>query len=948
MIHDEKQEDKNRMRHIIIYAIMIILILITLLTSCSCTSMFFGKIGDEFFNQGDYTIEKEILDLETRRNKELKFDRNYVELSVGEKAKVGFSYKKIKPQKFSCTTSDASVATCYVVGKYVVINTHKKGTVTVVLQTTTNHMHYEATLLAKVGKTKVAPSIKLSSQKGTINLAETNEKLVTYQFIGLSGRPKVSSSDEHIAKVELKDGYFKITAFKTGKVTITLTLRYRGKTYKAKYLLTVINESTLKKHKDANCNLKDIKLSTGTLSPKFSPYRTSYYVQVGSSVDKIDIRAIAESGNAVITYNGKKLSSLKDFPLQYGDNTVVITVRAEDGSTKSYTITIHREKKEDAKKDTNAYLKDIQVSVGKLSPDFSKEKTEYKVVVDANTDKIDIKAIAESSKAEITYNGKKVSSLKDLDLKYGDNKVVITVRAEDGTLKDYIVNIYRESKYTLKFDRNLYQFSMYTENLDFAILYKVYKNGIETTDYDHSKISASISEKFSSVISVENPEKGVLVLKPDETLKDKFLNQSIKLSLNYQDASTTTTVIFDDVKAYLNSSKDKYQMSVSKDETGNIRGNIDVILNTNIFTGKVSVSESDDKKEIKICSLKQQDTCIIVSTNDQNIEYLAYDSSEEAPNYLPIGVYGNNPGGATLTIRGVLNGKEFENLSIPIEIIRKYSVFLSANGGQFNAAEDHYQFEISADEKIDLSDYDEPYKLDEKDHCKYYKFLGYSKTIDGPILYNRSDKKIIENLDDDLELFAIYDSVSIPITDDLLEEVLWLKDVPIFHNEEYYNQYHEDKVIYPGAKGYYIANFKNEYADSITLTGMTLLEDTICIPKKGCLNMGYIVRHIPALGKEAYYYYGNLDQYQVLNYDVDPTLPNYKGKKINFNQPITLKKGEEAPITIFWKWVEMDSESDKLDTLIGNQAAQAKFDETLNDRYFLSVALHFKTNKICK
>jgi len=246
---------------------------------------------------------------------------------------------------------------------------------------------------------------------------------------------------------------------------------------------------------------------------------------------------------------------------------------------------------------------------------------------------------------------------------------------------------------------------------------------------------------------------------------------------------------------------------------------------------------------------------------------------------------------------------------------------LSAGERQYNVAEKEFHFLLSESESIDLSEYGTPYKLDEKDPCKYYKFRGYSDRIDGEILYNLEDKKIVSNLTDDTKLYALYEENPSTMTDDLKEHTLYLKDVPIFHNEEYYHMYHKDKIIYPGAKGYYIMNFKNEYVDSLTLTGITLLEDTICIPKKGCLNMGYILQHRPLQSNDIRYHYGAFDQYKILNHDVDPTSSTYQGRMIPFSSPITLKRGEEVPITLFWKWVEIDSATDELDTLIGNQAS---------------------------
>ena len=59
-----------------------------------------------------------------------------------------------------------------------------------------------------------------------------------------------------------------------------------------------------------------------------------------------------------------------------------------------------------------------------------------------------------------------------------------------------------------------------------------------------------------------------------------------------------------------------------------------------------------------------------------------------------------------------------------------------------------------------------------------------------------------------------------------------------------------------------------------------------------------------------------------------------------------MKPGEEIIISIFWKWEE---KNDELDTLIGNQSAEAASDDTLNDKYSLSIGIDFtKELKACK
>ncbi len=939
-------------RNLITYIIILLIVILTLITSCSLTSTSFGRIGNEFGNEGDFSIKND-KDYRTIRNYQLRFEKSRIKISQSDaKYKLRFIEEKISPKKFTCTTSDASVATCYVVNDHVVINPKKQGTVNILLETKINHTIYQATAKIVIGDpTKF---IKLSNSSGIINLSETNTLLVGYKLFGLSGDVLAISSNEKIAKVYVKNGYLKIIAYRTGKAQIKVSITNNGITYNAYYNLTVIKSG---KKKSSDNYLKDIKISVGKLEPEFNKYNNYYFVKVSSNTDKITLKGIPNNKNATILYNGKKVSSLKDLPLKYGDNTVVIKVIAEDGTVRDYIVNIYRE----PLKDSNSYLKDIVVTANnkqlELIPKFDKDKNSYKVVVSHDTLNATIKGIPSSNKAILTYNGKKVSSLKDLPLKYGDNAVVIKVTSEDGTSKDYVVNIFREYEYEIKFDNDAYSFALYTENLDCAIPYKVYKNGVLWVDYDLDLIKAELSKALSDMTEIELPEKGVIILKPDIT---KMLTNSKtgQLTLNYKNAKTETTITFKREEAKLSSLNDSVKLYVSKNSLGEITGKTDVLLNTNIFLGEVTKEISNDKKEVKICSKKYSDTCVIIKTDSSQVE-LDYTNSEVGPSFLPITVIGNDEGKATLKVTGIINGKEFENLDVTVELIRKYIVTISANSGEFEFGDTEIINKITKDEVIDLTDFGEPYKIDLNDECLMYKFIGYSDSKDGTVIYNLNDKKIISNLSDDLNLYAIYETKSTNVSNNPIKRTIWLVadgsdgDLPIFHNEKYFKLHKEDKVIYPGATGYYTMNFSNDSSNTVVIKGLKLVEDTICIEKNGCLNMGYIIKYSPPeINKGTIYYYGNSNNYKILNKDVDPRSVNYKGKQINFidyQGEITLKANEKVSIPILWKWVEIDEDSDKLDTLIGNVAYDSQFDETLNDKYKLSVGLDLEIyNDKCK
>lgn len=84
----------------------------------------------------------------------------------------------------------------------------------------------------------------------------------------------------------------------------------------------------------SNANLASLSISQGTLSPKFSASKTEYTVNLNGDVSSIKVNATAADSKAIVYGTGTKT-------LKPGKNTISISVAAEDGSTKEYTITVN-------------------------------------------------------------------------------------------------------------------------------------------------------------------------------------------------------------------------------------------------------------------------------------------------------------------------------------------------------------------------------------------------------------------------------------------------------------------------------------------------------------------------------------------------------------------------------------------------------------------------------
>ena len=85
-----------------------------------------------------------------------------------------------------------------------------------------------------------------------------------------------------------------------------------------------------------NNYLSSLSVAPGTLSPSFSKSTTNYHVTVSETQTSIAVSATAEHGKAKVSLNGVQ----KD--LQMGDNTVKVTVTAENGEKRTYKINVTR------------------------------------------------------------------------------------------------------------------------------------------------------------------------------------------------------------------------------------------------------------------------------------------------------------------------------------------------------------------------------------------------------------------------------------------------------------------------------------------------------------------------------------------------------------------------------------------------------------------------------
>ena len=182
---------------------------------------------------------------------------------------------------------------------------------------------------------------------------------------------------------------------------------------KKTYTVTVTRKAS------SDATLKNLTVSSGTLSPTFASGTTSYTLTVPYSVTSLTVTPTVNNSEAKTSVTGNT-------SLTVGTNTVSIVVTAGDGTKKTYTITVTRSK------DTTNTLKSLTVSGYSLTPTFASGTTEYTLTLEASS--ITVTAAATSSVATVSGIGSK-------SLNWGTNTISVIVTSQSGSIKTYKITV---------------------------------------------------------------------------------------------------------------------------------------------------------------------------------------------------------------------------------------------------------------------------------------------------------------------------------------------------------------------------------------------------------------------------------------------------------------------------------------------------------------------------
>ncbi|PWB97136.1 beta strand repeat-containing protein [Salinibacterium hongtaonis] len=225
-------------------------------------------------------------------------------------------------------------------------------------------------------------------------------------------------------------------ALNVGSNTMTVIVTAQSGATKT-YTVTVTREAS------ANANLSALSLSSGALAPAFAAATSSYTASVVHATTSLTVTPTLVDANASVTVNGVAVTSGSAsgaITLNVGSNTLTVEVTAQNGATKTYTVTVTRAAS------SNNDLSGLSLSSGTLSPAFASATTGYTASVDNTTTALTVTPTVADANASVTVNGVAVTSGNAsgaIALGVGSNTVTVVVTAQDGSTKTYTVTITR-------------------------------------------------------------------------------------------------------------------------------------------------------------------------------------------------------------------------------------------------------------------------------------------------------------------------------------------------------------------------------------------------------------------------------------------------------------------------------------------------------------------------
>lgn len=293
------------------------------------------------------------------------------------------------------------------------------------------------------------PMISISSPNVNIGVGDSAQ--VTLDTTDFYGDVKVATANGYVATAKLV-GCETVSncTIRNRLITVAVQGVSSGSTKATVTFSGMISSSGIKFTETQNINItvqnSDPSLSSLQVAPvgiNFNKDTTEYTVSVEHNVESISISATPV--NSSTTVSGTGTFTLKDYM-----NTFEVVATSQSGAQVSYKINVKRKddtgrtaasskksEKSNSKSSDNTL---VDILIPGYEIEFNKDVTEYKITVGPEEGSLMMRAVPASDKAKVEIEGND-------SIEIGENLIKITVTAENGQAKDYIIRVTRpESK----------------------------------------------------------------------------------------------------------------------------------------------------------------------------------------------------------------------------------------------------------------------------------------------------------------------------------------------------------------------------------------------------------------------------------------------------------------------------------------------------------------------
>jgi len=212
-----------------------------------------------------------------------------------------------------------------------------------------------------------------------------------------------------------------------GNESITYTVNVTG----------VASDAALLDDLELSAEGKAVPLSSG-----FAAVIDTYSASVGYAVDELTLKPTAHAAGSTIAVDGQTVASgsTVTVPLTAGASSPVsIKVTAPNGqATKTYSLNVWREGS------GNARLQQLNVGTSRLLPQFDAGETEYRLLVPADADEVQIEAVPEGEGATVAIDGTAAQSTAVQLTGSARQTIEISVTAASGAGQTYRLNVQRQ------------------------------------------------------------------------------------------------------------------------------------------------------------------------------------------------------------------------------------------------------------------------------------------------------------------------------------------------------------------------------------------------------------------------------------------------------------------------------------------------------------------------